>query len=88
MADLTGEQIPVARLQGSTSLPGGAIGIPTGYEAVKKGFRAGDTVVNIEPERATVGVTAPADGVLEIAVEESPELVAADAVLGYVDDQA
>jgi len=50
--------------------------------------KAGDTVVNIETEKATVGVTAPADGVLEIAVEESPELVAADAVLGYVDDQA
>ena len=50
--------------------------------------KAGDIVVNIETEKATVGVAAPADGVLEIAVEESPELVPADAVLGYVDDQA
>ena len=50
--------------------------------------KAGDTVVNIETEKATVGVAAPADGVLEIAVEESRELVSADAVLGYVDDQA
>jgi pilus assembly protein CpaB len=31
---LAGEQIPVARLQGSTSLPGGTIGIPAGYEGV------------------------------------------------------
>ena len=31
---LAGEQIPVARLQGSTELPGGTFGIPTGYEAV------------------------------------------------------
>lgn len=50
--------------------------------------KAGDTVVNIETEKATVGVAAPADGVLEIAVHESPGLVPADAVLGYVDDQA
>jgi 2-oxoglutarate dehydrogenase E2 component (dihydrolipoamide succinyltransferase) len=49
--------------------------------------KAGDTVVNIETEKATVGVAAPADGVLEITVEESQELVPADAVLGYVDDQ-
>jgi len=48
--------------------------------------KAGDTVVNIETEKATVGVAAPADGVLEIAVAESQELVPADAVLGYVDD--
>jgi pilus assembly protein CpaB len=31
---LAGEQIPMARLQGSTALPGGAFGIPTGYEAM------------------------------------------------------
>jgi pyruvate/2-oxoglutarate dehydrogenase complex dihydrolipoamide acyltransferase (E2) component len=50
--------------------------------------KAGDTVVNIETEKATVGVAAPADGVLEITVAESPELVPADAVLGYVSDEA
>src|SRR2546421_3419238 len=31
---LAGEQIPVARLQGSTQLPGGTFGIPTGFEAM------------------------------------------------------
>jgi pilus assembly protein CpaB len=42
---LAGEQIPVARLQGSTQLPGGAIGIPAGFEAVTLQLdlqRAGD----------------------------------------------
>jgi pilus assembly protein CpaB len=31
---LAGEQIPTARLQGSTELPGGTLGIPEGHEAV------------------------------------------------------
>ncbi len=31
---LAGEQIPTARLQGSTELPGGALGIPDGFQGV------------------------------------------------------
>ena len=33
-AIIAGEQIPVARLQSSSSLPGGTLGIPEGYQAV------------------------------------------------------
>jgi pilus assembly protein CpaB len=31
---LAGEQVPLSRLEGSTGLPGGTLGIPKGYEAV------------------------------------------------------
>jgi pyruvate/2-oxoglutarate dehydrogenase complex dihydrolipoamide acyltransferase (E2) component len=48
----------------------------------------GDTVVTVETEKSEVEIEAPADGVLEIAVEAGPELVSADATLGFVDDGA
>ena len=51
---LAGEQIPVARLQGSTSLPGGAIGIPTGFEAV---------TIQLEAQRMVGGALHPSDHV-------------------------
>jgi pilus assembly protein CpaB len=44
----------VARLQGSTELPGGAIGIPAGYEAV---------TVQLDPERAGNGTVQRGDHV-------------------------
>jgi pilus assembly protein CpaB len=51
---LAGEQIPVARLQGSTQLPGGAIGIPSGYEAV---------TIQLETQRIIGGALHPSDHV-------------------------
>ncbi|MFN2545510.1 MAG: Flp pilus assembly protein CpaB [Actinomycetota bacterium] len=51
---LAGEQIPAARLQGSTELPGGAIGIPTGFEAL---------TVQLDPERAGDGTVQRGDHV-------------------------
>jgi pyruvate/2-oxoglutarate dehydrogenase complex dihydrolipoamide acyltransferase (E2) component len=48
----------------------------------------GQTIVTIETEKSEVEIEAPADGVLEVAVEAGPELVSADATLGYVDDGA
>jgi pilus assembly protein CpaB len=51
---LAGEQIPVARLQGSTSLPGGTIGIPAGYEGV---------TLQLEQQRLVGGTLHPSDHV-------------------------
>ena len=51
---LTGEQIPVARLQGSEELPGGTIGIPDGYEAV---------TIQLDPERVGDGTIQRGDHV-------------------------
>ena len=48
----------------------------------------GDAVTTIETEKSQVEIEAPADGVLEIQVLAGPELVSAEAVLGYVDDGA
>ena len=51
---LAGEQIPVARLQGSTSLPGGTIGIPAGYEGM---------TLQLEQQRLVGGTLHPSDHV-------------------------
>ena len=48
----------------------------------------GDAVATIETEKSQVEIEAPADGVLEISVLAGPELVSAEAVLGYVDEGA
>jgi pyruvate dehydrogenase E2 component (dihydrolipoamide acetyltransferase) len=48
----------------------------------------GENVVTVETEKSLVEIESPADGVLEIAIAAGPELVAAEAVLGYVDDGA
>jgi pyruvate/2-oxoglutarate dehydrogenase complex dihydrolipoamide acyltransferase (E2) component len=46
----------------------------------------GETIVTIETEKSVVEIEAPADGVLEVVVAAGPELVSADAPLGFVDD--
>jgi len=46
----------------------------------------GENVVTIETEKSQVEIESPAAGVLEISVPAGPELVSAEAVLGYVDD--
>src|SRR5207244_2274127 len=51
---LAGEQIPAARLQGSTDLPGGALGIPKGDEAV---------TLQLDAQRAGNGTIARGDHV-------------------------
>jgi len=51
---LTGEQIPAARLQGSTNLPGGALGIPAGMD--------GETI-QLETQRIIGGVLQQGDHV-------------------------
>jgi pyruvate/2-oxoglutarate dehydrogenase complex dihydrolipoamide acyltransferase (E2) component len=48
--------------------------------------RKGETLVTIETEKSEVEIEAPADGILEVAVAAGPELVSADATLGFVDD--
>jgi pyruvate dehydrogenase E2 component (dihydrolipoamide acetyltransferase) len=48
----------------------------------------GETIVTIETEKSEVEIVAPADGVLEVAVAAGPELVSADATLGFIDDGA
>jgi pyruvate/2-oxoglutarate dehydrogenase complex dihydrolipoamide acyltransferase (E2) component len=46
----------------------------------------GETIATIETEKSTVDIEAPADGVLAIAIPAGPELISADAALGYVED--
>jgi pyruvate/2-oxoglutarate dehydrogenase complex dihydrolipoamide acyltransferase (E2) component len=46
----------------------------------------GENVATIETEKSSVEIESPADGILEIAVAAGPELVSAEAVLGYVDE--
>jgi dihydrolipoamide dehydrogenase len=48
----------------------------------------GETIVTIETEKSVVEVESPAAGVLEIGVQVGPDLVSADAALGYVEDGA
>ncbi len=47
-----------------------------------------ENVVTIETEKSSVDIESPMDGILEIAIAAGPELVSADAILGYVDDGA
>jgi len=60
---LAGEQIPVARLQGSTALPGGSFGIPTGYEAV---------TLSLEATRIVGGIVQTGDHVSLYATFQPP----------------
>jgi len=46
LAILAGEQIPVARIQGVGTVPGGALGIPNGHEAI---------TVSVDAPRAVAG---------------------------------
>ncbi len=48
----------------------------------------GETIATIETEKSEVEIESPADGTLEISVPAGPELVAADILLGFVDDGA
>jgi 2-oxoglutarate dehydrogenase E2 component (dihydrolipoamide succinyltransferase) len=59
----------------------------TGWNrAAGDGVAKGETLATIETEKSSVDIVAPADGVLEIAIASGPELISADAMLGYVDD--
>jgi pilus assembly protein CpaB len=51
---LAGEQIPLARIQGGVGLPGGALGIPGGFEAM---------TVQLESQRIVGGTLHPGDHV-------------------------
>lgn len=46
----------------------------------------GEVVAVIETEKASVEIEAPAAGTLGIEIEAGPDLVAADAAIGYVED--
>jgi len=46
----------------------------------------GDVIAIIETEKAQVEVEAPFDGILNVRIEPGPDLIAADAELGYIDD--
>jgi pyruvate/2-oxoglutarate dehydrogenase complex dihydrolipoamide acyltransferase (E2) component len=46
----------------------------------------GETIATVETEKSEVEIESPADGVLEVAVAAGPELVSADATLGFIDD--
>jgi pilus assembly protein CpaB len=52
LAILAGEQIPVARIQGEGTVPGGALGIPNGHEAI---------TVSVEAPRAIAGAIGVGD---------------------------
>ena len=54
----------------------------------RPGQGKGETIATIETEKSEVEIESPAEGVLEIAVAAGPELVSADATLGFVDDGA
>jgi pyruvate/2-oxoglutarate dehydrogenase complex dihydrolipoamide acyltransferase (E2) component len=45
----------------------------------------GDVVAVVETEKALVEIEAPADGVLTAETEAGPELIAADAAIGYIE---
>jgi pilus assembly protein CpaB len=49
---LAGEQIPVARIQGEGTVPGGALGIPNGHEAI---------TVSVDAPRAVAGAIGVGD---------------------------
>ena len=64
-AIITGEQIPAARLQSSSSLPGGTLGIPDGFQAVTLALDSPRSVGGnaIPGDRVTVYATVdPGDG--------------------------
>jgi len=48
----------------------------------------GQTVATVETEKSEVEIESPADGVLEVTIAAGPDLVSAEAVLGYIDDEA
>ena len=52
LAILAGEQIPVARIQGEGTVPGGALGIPNGHEAI---------TVSVDAPRAIAGAIGVGD---------------------------
>lgn len=54
VAILAGEQIPLARIGGEATLPGGALGIPEGYEAIN---------VSLDGPRALAGAISAGDHV-------------------------
>jgi Flp pilus assembly protein CpaB len=54
VAILAGEQIPVARISGEGTVPGGALGIPPGYEAM---------TVSVDSPRAVAGAVTKGDHV-------------------------
>lgn len=46
----------------------------------------GDIIAVVETEKAQVDVEASVAGVLEIAIQPGPNLIAADAELGFIED--
>jgi pyruvate/2-oxoglutarate dehydrogenase complex dihydrolipoamide acyltransferase (E2) component len=48
----------------------------------------GETIVAIETEKTEVEIEAPATGRIEIVVQPGPDLVPADAILGYIEETA
>lgn len=48
----------------------------------------GEPIASVETDKVNAELEAPAAGVLEIAVDASPDLIPADTVLGYIDDSA
>jgi pyruvate dehydrogenase E2 component (dihydrolipoamide acetyltransferase) len=48
----------------------------------------GEAVATIETEKSEVEIEAPAAGILRIAIAAGPELVSAEAPLGFVEDDA
>jgi pilus assembly protein CpaB len=54
VAILAGEQIPVARIQGEGTVPGGALGIPDGHEAI---------TMSVDAPRAVAGAIVAGDNV-------------------------
>jgi pyruvate dehydrogenase E2 component (dihydrolipoamide acetyltransferase) len=48
----------------------------------------GDAIATVETEKSEVEIEAPAAGILEIVIAAGPELVSADASLGFVEDDS
>ena len=48
----------------------------------------GETIATIETEKSEVEIESPIEGVLEIIAIAGPDLISADAPLGYIEDGA
>src|SRR5436309_3496814 len=73
---LAGEQIPVARLQGSTNLPGGALGVPAGMDA---------QTIQLETQRIIGGVLEQGDHVQVLESFNPPVAAQYVTVIGVPD---
>ncbi|MBI4261199.1 MAG: Flp pilus assembly protein CpaB [Actinobacteria bacterium] len=66
---LAGEQISTARLQGSTELPGGALGIPEGFQAVS---------IQLEAPRVAGGAVQQGDRITVFATFQDVQVIQKD----------